>query len=82
MSVGYVEKIRGQQLRTDQKARVQHRPGRKPEFTSPVQDRLHLWLVEQPDLTLGELQQKLVHQVRRGISLPSLWKVLGQMVCG
>ena len=35
VSLGYVEKIRGQQRRTGQMERVPHHPGRKSKFTEP-----------------------------------------------
>ena len=79
VSLGYVEKIRGQQLRTGQMERVPHRPGRKPKFTEPVRERLRDWLRHQPDLTLAELQEKLLGQVQVGVSRPSLWTVLKKM---
>lgn len=79
VSRGYVEKIRGQQLRTGQMERVRHRPGRKPKFTEPVREQLRDWLRQQPDLTLAELQEKLLGQVELGVSRPSLWTVLRKM---
>lgn len=79
VSVGYVEKIRGQQLRTGQMERVPHHPGRKPLFTEPIRQRLRAWLQQQPDLTLAELQENLRQQAHLGVSRPSLWGVLGKM---
>lgn len=79
VSVGYVEKIRGQQLRTGKMERVPHHPGRKPLFTEPIRQRLRAWLQQQPDLTLAELQQSLRQQAHLGVSRPSLWVVLGKM---
>jgi transposase len=79
VSLGYVEKIRGQQLRTGRMERVPHRPGRKPKFTVPVRERLRDWLRHQPDLTLAELQEKLLDQVQLPVSRPSLWVVLKKM---
>jgi transposase len=76
VSVGYVEKIRGQQLRTGQMERIPHHPGRKPKFTAAIRQQLCRWLQQQPDLTLAELQQKLQQQERLGVSQPSLWQVL------
>ena len=55
VSVGYVEKIRGQQLRTSQKERRKHRPGRKPKFTEPVREQQRTLLVNAPppDFTIA-----------------------------
>lgn len=79
VSVGYVEKIRAQQLRTGQMERLPHRPGRKPKFTEPVRERLRDWLCHEPDLTLAELQDKLLAQDQLGVSRPSLSTVLKKM---
>ena len=79
VSHGYVKKIRRQQLRTGQMARVPHHPGRKPKFTPPIRARLRGWLRQQADLTLGELQDKLREQAQLQVSRPSLWVVLRQM---
>jgi transposase len=63
VSLGYVEKIRGQQLRTGQMERVPHKPGPESKFTEPVRERLRDWLRHQPNLTLAESQDKLLDQV-------------------
>jgi transposase len=76
VSYGYVKKIRCQQLRTGTMTRVPHRPGRKPKFTEPIRDRLRGWIKHQPDLTLAELQQKLLEDAQLSVSRPSLWMVL------
>jgi transposase len=59
--------------------RIPHRPGRKAKFTAAIRERLRSWLQQQPDLTLAELQAKLRQQAQLGVSLPSLWTVLGKM---
>jgi transposase len=79
VSVGYVEKIRGQQLRTGKKERIPHRAGRKAKFSEEIRERLHHWLQQQPDLTLAELQEKLGQEKRLRVSVPSLWIVLRKM---
>lgn len=79
VSYGYVKKIRRHQLRTGQLTRVPHRPGRKPKFSEPIRERLRSWLRQQPDLSLGELRDKLREQAQLGVSRPSLWVVLRQM---
>lgn len=62
VSVGYVEKIRGQQLSTGKIERMPHHPGRKPKFSDPIRQQLRHWVKQQPDRTLGELQQQLRQQ--------------------
>jgi transposase len=79
VSLGYVEKIRGQQLRTGEKERIPHRPGRKAKFTEGIRERLGGWLKQQPDLTLVELQEKLSQEKQLRVSVPSLWAVLRKM---
>jgi transposase len=76
VSLGYVKKIRRQQLRTGKMERIPHHPGRKPKFSEPIRERLRNWLRQEPDLTLGELQEKLRQQVQLRVSQPSLWVVL------
>jgi transposase len=76
VSFGYVKKIRRQQLRHQKMERVVHRPGRKPKFTEAIRERLRGWLQQQPDLTLGELQEKLLEHSQLRVSQPSLWVVL------
>jgi transposase len=56
--------------------RVPHHPGRKPRFTPPIREQMRVWLQEQPDLTLVELQQKLLQGAKLRVSLPSIWVVL------
>ena len=56
----YVRKIRRQLRRSGQKKRLpQSRHGRLSRFTNAVQERLRIWLREQPDLTEMELRERL-----------------------
>ena len=52
--------------------RIPHHPGRKPKFTEAIRQRLRGWLQQRPDLTLAELQEKLLRQAQLGVSLPAL----------
>jgi transposase len=79
VSLGYVEKIRGQQLRTGKKERIPHHPGRKAKLTEAIRERLRAWLEQQPDLTLAELQEKLSQEKQLRVSRPCLWVVLRKM---
>ena len=79
VSLGYVEKVRGQQIRTGKMERDAHHPGRKPKFTEPIREQLRDWLRQQPDFTLAELQEKLAQAKQLRVSVPSLWAVLGKM---
>jgi transposase len=79
VSFGYVDKILGQYRRTGKMERIPHRPGRKPLLTPPIREQLRVWLKNQPDLTLAELQEKLRQGAQLRVSLPSLWVVLRKM---
>ena len=79
VSLGYVEKVRGQQIRTGKMERVPHHRGRKPKFTEPIREQLRDWLRRQPDFTLAELQEKLAQAQQLRVSVPSLWAVLDKM---
>jgi transposase len=70
VSLGYVEKIRGQQRRTGQMERVPHHPGRKPKFTEPIREQLRGWLRQQADSTLAELQERLAAEKHLRVSVP------------
>lgn len=76
VSYGYVKKLRRQQLRHQKMERVPHQPGRKPKLTEAIRERLREWLKQQPDLTLTELQEKLLQHSQLRVSQPSLWVVL------
>ena len=76
VSYGYVKKLRQQQLGHRQMERVPHQPGRKPKFTGPIREQLRGWLKQQPDLTLAELQEKLLEHSQLRVSQPALWVVL------
>ena len=76
VSYGYVKKLRRQQLRHQKMERVRHQPGRKPKLTEAIRERLRGWLKQQPDLTLAELQERLLEHSQLRVSQPSLWVVL------
>ena len=62
MSVGWAKKISAARNRTGQAERVPHKPGRKPHAGIEAQQQVRTWFVQQPDLTLAEVQQKLLDQ--------------------
>jgi transposase len=37
------------------------------------------WFVQQPDLTLAEVQQKLLSEAGVSLSLPQIWKLLRKL---
>lgn len=79
VSVRYVGKIIHQKRVTGQAERIPHRPGRKPRFTPPICERIRIWIKDQSDLTLVEIQEKLRQAEQFQVSLPSIWKVMKSM---
>ena len=79
VSLGFAKKISAALRRTGRMERTEQRHGRINQVTPWVQERLREWLRQQPDLTLGELQQQLREQMRVSMSIPRLWVVLRQM---
>ena len=54
------KKIFAARNRSGQAERVPRRPGRKPSVGSAEQQHVRDWFVQQPDLTLAEVQRKLL----------------------
>ena len=80
VSVPYVKKIRGQQLRTGQMERPPARPpGPSRRITPEVAGQLREWVRGRPDLTLAELQQKMAQSCRMHMSLKPIWQALQEM---
>jgi len=79
VSVGWAKKISAARNRTGQAERVPHKPGRKPHAGIEAQLQVRTWFVQQPDLTLAEVQQKLLDQAGISLSLPQVWKLLRKL---
>ncbi|MGA9669032.1 MAG: winged helix-turn-helix domain-containing protein, partial [Terracidiphilus sp.] len=79
VSVGWAKKISAARNRTGQAERVPHKPGRKPHAGVEAQKHVKAWFVQQPDLTLAEVQQKLLDQEGVSLSLPQIWKLLRKL---
>jgi transposase len=79
VSVGWAKKISAARNRTGQAERVPHKPGRKPHAGIKAQQQVRAWFVQQPDLTLAEVQQKLLGKAGVSLSLPQVWKLLGKL---
>jgi transposase len=60
VSVGWAKKISAARNRTGQAERLPHRSGRKPHAGIEAQQQVKTWFVQRPDLTLAEVQQKLL----------------------
>jgi transposase len=79
VSVGWAKKISAARNRTGQAERVPHKPGRKPKAGVEAQQQVRAWFVQQPDLTLAEVQQKLLREEGVSLSLPQVWKLLRKL---
>ncbi len=79
VSVGWAKKISAARHRTGQVERVPHKPGRKPHAGIEAQQQVRAWFVQQPDLTLAEVQQKLHSEAGVSLSLPQIWKLLRKL---
>ena len=79
VSVGWAKKISAARNRTGQAERVPHKPGRKPHAGIEAQQQVRAWFVQQPDLTLAEVQQKLLSETGVSLSLPQVWKLLRKL---
>ena len=62
VSVGWARKISWQRKRTGQAERVPHRPGCKLRAGEEVQQQVRAWFRSQPDLTLAEVQARLLNE--------------------
>src|ERR1019366_6734996 len=75
VSLPYIKKIRGQQLRTGRMERAPERPHGPPRRITPeVAAQLREWVRGTPDLTLSELQQKMGQSCRVHMSLKPIWR--------
>ena len=79
VSEGWAKKISAARHRTGLAERVPHKPGRKPRAGVEVQQQVRDWFVQQPDLTLAEVQQKLLSDADVSLSLPQIWKLLRKL---
>lgn len=80
VSLGWARKIWGSLKRTSQMERPpggKRGPARK--LTPERERELREWIKQQPDLTLVELQTRLVQQRQLTISISRLWTVLYEM---
>jgi transposase len=79
VSVGWAKKISAARNRTGQAERLAHKPGRKPHAGVKAQQQVRAWFVQQPDLTLAEVQRKLFSETEISLSLPQIWKLLKRL---
>jgi transposase len=79
VSVGWAKKISAARNRTGQAERLPHKPGRKPHAGIEAQQQVRVWFVQQTDLTLAKVQQKLLGKAGVSLSLPQVWKLLRKL---
>jgi|ERR1019366_1839104 transposase len=80
VSLPYIKKIRGQQLRTGRMERAPERPpGPARRITPEIAAQLREWVRGTPDLTLSELQQKMGQSCQVHMSLKPIWQSLREM---
>jgi transposase len=79
VSEGWAKKISAARNRTGQAERVPHKPGRKPRAGAEAQQQVRSWFVQQPDLTLAEVRQKLLGETDVQLSLPQVWHLLQKL---
>jgi transposase len=79
VSVGWAKKISAQRNRSGQAERVPHRPGRKPHADPEARQQVLDWIAAKPDLTLAEIQGKLLNQAAVKLSIPQIWRLLRNM---
>jgi len=79
VSVGWAKKISAARNRTGRAERLAHKPGRKPHAGIEAQQQVRAWFAQQADLTLAEVQQKLLGEASVSLSLPQVWKLLRKL---
>ena len=80
VSTGWAQKIWASLKRTGKMEKPPGGPrGPRSKLTPEVREQLRAWITRQPDLTLAELQQKLLDRHQIYSSLSRLWEVLGAM---
>lgn len=79
VSAGWAWKISAQRKRTGEVKRLRHRPGRKPRVDAPTQQLVMLWVQVQPDLTLAEIEAKLLLEAKVKLSRGRVWYLLRKL---
>ena len=79
VSLGWAKKVSAARNRGGRAERVPYRPGRKPRACAQAQQQVKAWFVQQPDLTLAEVQAKLLSQAGVSLSLPQVWHLLKKL---
>ena len=76
VSHGWARKVVGQRRRTGQAERVRHKPGPRSRLPPEVAVYIQGQVVGQPDLTLVQLQRRLLADCQVRVSMGRLWALL------
>ncbi len=79
VSQGWGWKVSAARKRTGQMERWIGRRGRPSRVSGEVLEKLRDWIEEKPDLTLTQLQEKLLAEVDLHLSIGRLWQLLRQL---
>jgi transposase len=82
VSLGWAWKISAQRKRSGQAERVRYHPGRKPHAGAEAQQRVLQWVEANPDLTLAEIQSKLLIEAQVQLSWGRVWYLLRKLGLG
>ena len=76
VSYGWAQKVLRQRRLTGQAERVRHRPGPRSRMTGEIAAYLRQQVAGQADLTLAELQRRLLSERAVRFSIGRLWQLL------
>lgn len=79
VSLGWAKKISAERNRTGKAERTPHKPGRKPRVAGANQELVIGWVTAQPDLTLAEIQAKLLAEAGITLGVPRVWRLLRKL---
>jgi transposase len=79
VSHSWAQKVLRQSKLTGQAERVRHRPGPRSRMSDEIAAYLRRQVAERADLTLSELQQRLMSEKGVRFSIGRLWTLLGKL---
>lgn len=79
VSEGWAWKISAQRNRTGEAKRASYHPGRKPHVDESTEKRVVQWIQAQPDLTLAEIEAKLLLEAKVRLSRGRVWYLLRKL---
>jgi transposase len=79
VSHSWAQKVLRQSKQTGQAERVRHRPGPRSRMSDEIASYMRQQVRERPDLTLAELQQRLLLEKSLRFSIGRLWTLLRKL---